>query len=148
MKYLLPISALIAISLTQCKPSQAEQDRQAIEAYIASHDLNAVEKEDGLFVVIDEPGNATQPTLADTVSVFYKGYLTNDKVFDETADEPAVFPLAYVIEGWQQGIPYFGEGGSGKLLIPSALGYGDQKAGEIPANSVIIFDVELVAVNP
>jgi len=52
-----------------------------------------------------------------------------------------------VIQGWQIGLPYFSEGGSGKLLIPSELGYGSQKAGDIPANSVLIFDIQLDSVH-
>ena len=53
------------------------------------------------------------------------------------------FPLSNVIQGWQEGIPLFSEGGSGVLLIPSALGYGGQAVGSIPANSVLIFEVSL-----
>ena len=52
-----------------------------------------------------------------------------------------------MIQGWQEGIPLFSEGGIGKLLIPSALGYGNRSVGNIPENSVLIFDVELMDVN-
>ena len=57
------------------------------------------------------------------------------------------FPLSGVIQGWQEGIPLFKEGGSGILLIPSALGYGSQSVGSIPANSVLIFDINLIDVD-
>jgi len=55
--------------------------------------------------------------------------------------------LTNVIQGWQEGIPLFSEGGSGILLIPSALGYGNQSIGNIPANSVLIFEVTLINVD-
>jgi peptidylprolyl isomerase len=51
-----------------------------------------------------------------------------------------------VIEGWEQGLPGMKAGGVRKLVIPAELGYGDQSRGEIPANSVLIFDVELLSV--
>jgi FKBP-type peptidyl-prolyl cis-trans isomerase FkpA len=52
-----------------------------------------------------------------------------------------------VIQGWQEGIPLFSEGGSGILIIPSALGYGNQAIGNIPRNSVLIFEVNLIDVD-
>ena len=97
--------------------------------------------------MINEEGSGNKPTLLDEVTVFYKGYLTSGEVFDLTGVEPATFPLGSVIEGWQEGIPYFKPGGSGILLIPSHLGYGSRGAGSIPPNSVLIFDIELVRVN-
>jgi FKBP-type peptidyl-prolyl cis-trans isomerase len=51
-----------------------------------------------------------------------------------------------VIPGWTSGIPYFKEGGYGKLLIPSALGYGPSGSGSIPPNTVLVFDVKLIQV--
>ena len=51
-----------------------------------------------------------------------------------------------MIEGWKEGIPYFKEGGVGKLLIPSALGYGPNGNSGIPPNSVLIFDIGLIDV--
>jgi FKBP-type peptidyl-prolyl cis-trans isomerase FkpA len=67
-------------------------------------------------------------------------------VFDESGSDGIVFPLNGVIEGWTEGIPYFKEGGSGKLLVPSALAYGRQGSGSIAPNTVLIFDVELIDV--
>jgi FKBP-type peptidyl-prolyl cis-trans isomerase FkpA len=52
-----------------------------------------------------------------------------------------------VIKGWDEGIPMFKVGGKGKLLIPANLGYGENEQGSIPANSVLIFDIELLGVN-
>jgi len=56
---------------------------------------------------------------------------------------PREFSLAGVIKGWQEGIPKIGKNGKIKLMIPSALGYGASEFGSIPANSVLIFDIEL-----
>lgn len=132
---------------SSCKKDQSELDAQIITDYIASYQLDAQEKENGLYIVVEEVGNGVFPTLDSEVTVQYKGYLSNDKVFDQTDGSPVTFPLNAVIQGWQIGLPYFSEGGSGKLLIPSELGYGSQKAGDIPANSVLIFDIQLDSVH-
>ena len=72
--------------------------------------------------------------------------LTDGTVFDQSTSAGISF-LTNVILGWQEGIPMFSEGGTGKLLIPSPLGYGNRAVGNIPENSVLIFDVELIDTN-
>ena len=79
--------------------------------------------------------------------VYYKGYLMDSTVFDQTqTNEPLTLYLYQTIEGWQKGIPLFNEGGKGTLFLPSPLGYGNQTVGEIPANSILIFDIHLLNV--
>jgi FKBP-type peptidyl-prolyl cis-trans isomerase FkpA len=124
---------------------QAEKDDAIIQQYISEKGLVATKTTSGLYVVIDVPGTGLQPTTTSTVKVAYKGYLTNGNQFDQSVNG-ATFGLQGVIRGWTEGIPYFKEGGSGKLLIPSALGYGSQAQASIPTNSVLIFDVELITV--
>ena len=146
----LMLALAASLSLVSCTkedgPSQREKDEEIILNYIEENNLDATATGSGLYVVINEEGSGNKPTLLDEVTVFYKGYLTSE-VFDLTGVEPATFPLGSVIEGWQEGIPYFKPGGSGILLIPSHLGYGSRGAGSIPPNSVLIFDIELVRVN-
>lgn len=101
----------------------------------------------GLYYVIDEPGTGKQPTPTSNVTVAYKGYFTNKTVFDAGSTIGVTFNLQQVIKGWTEGIPYFKEGGSGKLLIPATLGYGSNYYNGIPAGSVLIFDVKLISVN-
>lgn len=118
-----------------------------IVKYIASNQLNAVKTESGLYYVIDEPGTGKQPTATSNVTVAYKGYYTNKTVFDQSSSTGVSFNLQNVIKGWTEGIPHFKEGGSGKLLIPAALGYGSYTYNTIPGGSVLIFDVKLISVN-
>lgn len=118
-----------------------------IVKYIASNQLNAVKTESGLYYVIDEPGTGKQPTATSNVTVAYKGYYTNKTVFDQGSTTGVSFNLQNVIKGWTEGIPHFKEGGSGKLLIPAALGYGSYTYNTIPGGSVLIFDVKLISVN-
>ncbi|TGL55160.1 FKBP-type peptidyl-prolyl cis-trans isomerase [Leptospira kemamanensis] len=85
-----------------------------------------------------------------TVVVHYTGKLTNGKVFDSSLDrgQPFSFQLGQgqVIQGWERGIVGMKEGGKRKLTIPPKYGYGERAVGPIPANSTLIFDVELIKV--
>ena len=149
MKYLLPL-LLVALSFSSCAKKKAKKqaatDEEIIQEYIASHGLNAVATGSGLYYVIDSQGTGSACTGASTVTVAYTGYFTDDIPFEQSPAEGVQFPLEGVIPGWTEGIPYFREGGVGKLLIPSALGYGPNGNASIPPNTVLIFDVELIDV--
>ena len=139
---------LILLTVSSCKKTptvdQAKADDGIIKNYISSNGLNAIATGSGLYYVIKTVGTGANPTANSTVNVVYKGYFTNGSVFDQSSVSGASLNLASVIAGWQEGIPYFKKGGGkGILLIPSALGYGSQGSGSIPANSVIIFDITL-----
>lgn len=129
------------------------ENREEILAYIEDNNLDAMESDTGLFYVIDDEGNGNQPTENSNVTVVYKGYETNGDVFDESNENGVTFDLDMVISGWTEGIQYFKEGGSGKLLVPSALAYGkygrnDQFGNQvIPGGAVLIFDINLKSVN-
>lgn len=102
-------------------------------------------------------GTGLQAEPGDTVSVLYTGKLTDGTVFDSSAahgNEPLVFTLGTqnLIAGFQIGVNGMKEGGERLLAIPPALGYGAQEIKDangkvlIPANSTIVFDVQLVKV--
>ncbi|NNC50031.1 MAG: peptidylprolyl isomerase, partial [Flaviramulus sp.] len=76
-----------------------------------------------------------------------KGYYTSGSVFDQSDAEGVSFNLQQVIRGWTEGITYFKEGGSGMLLVPAHLGYGNNNYNGIPGGSVLVFDVTLISVN-
>lgn len=150
MKNSLIVLALIL--LASCSKDDAPKDyisqnEAEIKAYIAANSLNAQRSISGLYYTIDEPGSGDNPIAIDRVKVNYKGYFTNGTVFDESTDEGISFNLQDVIRGWTEGITYFKEGGSGKLLIPSHLAYGSNDYNGIPGGSVLIFDIELIYVN-
>lgn len=124
----------------------AKNDKE-IADYIAQNKLTAEKSESGMYYVINEPGTGAQPTATSNVTVAYKGYFTNGQVFDQSPAEGISFGLNQVIKGWTEGIPHFKAGGSGILLIPAHLGYGNDTMGPIPGGSALIFDVKLVSVN-
>jgi FKBP-type peptidyl-prolyl cis-trans isomerase len=86
----------------------------------------------------------------DTVSVHYKGTLLDGTVFDSSYErgEPFEFTVGEgsVIQGWEEGLIGMRVGGIRKLTIPPELGYGDREAGDIPANSTLIFEIELLEI--
>lgn len=123
------------------------ENKEEILDYTSSNNLNATESDTGLFYVIDEPGTGAQPLESSNVTVAYKGYFTDDTVFDESDADGISFNLNGVIPGWTEGIQYFKEGGSGTLLVPSSLAYGRFGNQTVPGGAVLIFDVNLKSVN-
>ena len=116
---------------------------------MAEKGWEGVKHESGMYIVTDNPGEGeARPTLMDEVTIFYQGYLLDGFQFDGTQGEPATFPLMNLIQGWQIGIPEFGKGGKGKLIIPSDLAYGDRTNGDIPGGSTLMFEIELIDWKP
>ncbi len=140
---------ILFISFTGCKKDgdQKEHDDKIINDYLKQEKLTAQKTSSGLYYIITNPGFAPKPTINSTVTVHYKGYLTNHNTFDTTeGGDPATFKLTDVIEGFSEGLQLFGESGTGTLLIPSSLGYGSAILPGIPANSVLIFEIHLINV--
>lgn len=106
-----------------------------------------------LFGEIEE-GTGNEAVSGKKVAVYYKGWLTNGSIFDQSRPgedgqlQPFVFTLGagQVIRGWEQGVAGMKVGGTRRLIIPPSVGYGAQAQGNIPANSVLIFDVQLLAI--
>lgn len=132
--------------VTGCSKSTSTEDQFAtdiklIEDYISARGLNASKTPDGIYYVIEEPGSADKPKITSQVTVTYKGYFLDGVSFDVATK--AKFPLYSVIQGWQIGIPKFGKGGKGILLIPSKYGYGTSPVGG-RTSAVLAFDIELI----
>ncbi len=100
------------------------------------------------YQVITE-GNGVKPSMDDTVTVHYKGTLTNNEQFDSSYERgtPAVFNLKQVIPGWSESVMLMSEGAKYRFWIPADLGYGERGAGDdIPPYSTLIFEIELIKV--
>ncbi|MBI6116858.1 peptidylprolyl isomerase [Salegentibacter maritimus] len=107
--------------------------------------------ESGLRYKIEKKGEGAKPEKGQTVSVHYKGMLTDGSVFDSSykRNQPLEFPvgMGHVISGWDEGILLLNVGDQARFVIPSHLAYGERGAGGvIPPNAALVFDVELVAV--
>lgn len=102
----------------------------------------------GLQYKVVKAGQGVSPAAADLVKVHYHGTLINGEVFDSSVDrgEPISFALNQVIKGWTEGLQTMKEGGKTILYIPPDIAYGSRSTGPIPANSTLIFEVELLKV--
>ncbi|GAA3775453.1 FKBP-type peptidyl-prolyl cis-trans isomerase [Flavobacterium ginsengiterrae] len=149
------IYALLVIAITlfiSCSGDKDEvkdftaQNEKEIVDYLAQNNLTAQRTESGLHYIITKEGEGDHPTIDSTVTVIYKGYFTNGKVFDEN-QEGVSFALKNLIPGWKEGIPFFKPGGEGMLFVPAHLGYGSKGVKAVPGGSVLIFDIKLVSVN-
>lgn len=121
------------------EPNQNQDFQQNSQNYkIQSMDVQTLKQGSG------EPAKT-----GDTVSVHYTGTLINGTKFDSRG-QPFEFTLGQnrVIQGWELGVLGMKVGEKRKLTIPPELGYGDRAVGAvIPANSTLIFEVELLAIN-
>jgi FKBP-type peptidyl-prolyl cis-trans isomerase FkpA len=134
-----------------CAVAAPASEVTQLEAYLASATITATKHCSGMYYSIDAAGSGAAATICSTVSVKYKGQLTNGTVFDQSAT-PVSFQLGGLIEAWKKGIPLIKPGGKIKLYCPPSLAYGSQAikdgAGNvvIPANSILVFEVELTGV--
>ncbi|MFT3933483.1 MAG: FKBP-type peptidyl-prolyl cis-trans isomerase [Chitinophagaceae bacterium] len=146
-------SSSFTCSYDPCALKAPASEVTQLETYLSGAGITTATKHcSGLYYQIKSAGSGTTPTTCSNVSVTYKGTLTNGNVFDQSTSAVA-FPLATLIEGWKKGIPLISKGGSITLYLPPTFGYGatDQKDPQtgnviIPANSIIIFDIQLVDV--
>jgi len=108
--------------------------------------------EDGLQIIDEIIGTGAEAKAGDIISVNYTGTLVDGKKFDSSYDRNQSFSFVLgagqVIKGWDEGVAGMKIGGKRKLVIPPALAYGDQELGNglIPANSTLVFEVELLGV--
>ncbi len=142
---------LIMDAITSAREKMDSQLKERADAFMLENKQKAgvVTTESGLQYEVMREGDGERPMLTDTVTVHYKGQLSDGKVFDSSYDrgEPATFPLDRVIEGWQEGLQLMAQGAHYRIYIPYDLGYGERGAGQdIPPYSSLIFDVELISV--
>lgn len=141
------------MQLAQQKQKElADKNRAEGEAFLAE---NAAKEgvmitESGLQYKVLEAGDGVKPGPEDTVTVHYKGTLLDGTEFDSSykRDRPATFGLNQVISGWTEGLQLMETGAKYEFYIPSDLAYGPGGNQGIPPNSTLIFEVELLEVEP
>jgi FKBP-type peptidyl-prolyl cis-trans isomerase FkpA len=122
-----------------------QTETAALKQYIETKGIKATADERGFYYTIQKPGSGAKPTVCSNVTVNYKGTLTNGESFDD--GEGVSFYLNQLILGWQVGIPLVAPGGSVTLYLPPSLAYGNQEQSGIPANSILVFEIDLVKVS-
>lgn len=117
----------------------------ALDQFIERDSIVAVKDPRGFYYKIDTSGTTDKPAPCADIAINYVGTLTNGKVFDQAQN--AQFNLSGLIIGWQIGVPLIGKGGKITLYIPPSFGYGSSELNGIPANSILIFSIELINFN-
>lgn len=96
------------------------------------------------------PGNGAEVRSGDTLTIHYVGSLSDGTIFDRSTDDSVPFSFTQgsgkVIPGLDQGVLGMKEGGIRLLIIPPELGYGELSYGPVPADSVLLFEIELLSV--
>ncbi len=114
----------------------------AVQTYLTDNSITATQHCSGAFYIIDAAGSGATPNVCSFINANYVGKLTNGTVFDQgTFQQP--LQLGQLVRGWVNTIPLIKQGGKIRLYLPPSLGYGSQANGSIPANSILIFDLEL-----
>lgn len=142
--------------LQEKSQAKAEKDaKAALESGAKYRDdfakqAGVVKTDSGLLYKVEKAGEGEAVKADDVVVVNYRGTLTDGTEFDSSykRNQPITFPLNQVIPGWTEGIQKIKKGGKITMVIPPELGYGDKAMGGIPANSTLVFDVELLDINP
>ncbi len=144
----------LSMALSEVEQKRAEEGSfQTLEDGVAfleenGRKENVITTESGLQYEVVTLGDGPMPTEASTVSVFYEGTLLDGTIFDGNYDtgKTISFALNGVIPGWTEGLQLMPAGSTYMFYIPSNLAYGSRASGPIPANSTLIFKVELVEV--
>lgn len=131
--------------LTQSSVVASASEITTIQNHLTANSLTATQHQDGFFYNITKAGSGIAPDLCSSITLKYKGTLLNGNVFDQSTTN-ITFLLKDLIIGWQKGLPLIQKGGSIRLYIPPSMGYGSNTSSGLPANSTLIFDIDLVGV--
>jgi peptidylprolyl isomerase len=155
-KYILLIIVL-GLIVSYFIRSNANQEAAKVNARQAEQFLQknkqlegVIETDSGLqYQVLSAGDGETHPVASSKVKVHYHGTLLDGTVFDSSVErsQPISFGLNQVIKGWTEGLQLMVTGEKTRLFIPAALGYGNSATGKIPAGALLIFDVELLAID-
>jgi len=165
------IKAMKDATTSQASPMTRDQCATAINTFVSNKRTESISKNkvagekfmadnkkksgvitlpSGLQYQIIKEGTGPKPTAADQVQVHYHGTLIDGTVIDSSVDrnEPIVHSASGFIPGWNEALSMMPTGSKWKLWIPSDIAYGDAGSGQVPPGSVLIFDIELLKVNP
>ena len=126
--------------------ARLQSDLDIIDKYLTDNNQTAVKDPAGIRYTILNQGTGSTPCLESFISVSYSGkLLSTGKVFDSSVS-PVEFQLSGLIPGWQLAFLKFKEGTRAVIYIPSSLAYGSNARPNIPANSILVFEVNFRAI--
>ncbi|MEM8523623.1 MAG: FKBP-type peptidyl-prolyl cis-trans isomerase [Bacteroidota bacterium] len=124
---------------------QFEADLLLIDEYLQANNLEAESSNSGLHYIIEEKGSGKKPKIDQVVSIRFKQMLLDGTVINEiTGDSSVTVNIQAVLPGLQESLLLLKKGGKGTFILPSYLGLGVTSSPSVPANSVLVFELELV----
>ncbi len=136
-------SSLILSSCATYSEEELQSFDQQIQEYLSKKGIECKKSESGLYYKIIEPGEGRKIKYSDKISFKYRGELLDGRVFDDKK-EPVEFYVKQLIACWKEVLLEINEGGKVFLVSPPQLGYGDHKLDDIPQNSILVFEMEVV----
>lgn len=136
------------VVMTTTQENQYKADTTRIGDYLRESETGFVKKRSGIFFKETLPGTSQAPNPYDVVTMKYTLRVLEQDGPSEKIEENTLtdMPIFQLINGMKIGMPLIHEGGKATIYMPSYLGYGAAKNGSIPANSILIFDIELVSI--
>lgn len=141
-----------AAAAQQQAAQQMQVDEKLLQDYFTKNNLKPTKTASGLYYIIEKPGTGSNIAAGQQVTMNYTGKTLDGTPFDSNVDpkfqhvEPFTFAVGQgqVIPGWDEGVQLLKKGSKAKFFIPSPLAYGAQSpSADLPANSVLVFDVEV-----
>ncbi len=137
---------MIALALVTGCQTYSDADKvgfdKEIIAYLDKKGIECTKSPSGLYYKIIEPGEGEFIQFQDVVSFSYKGYFLNGEVFDHEK-KPVEFEVKDLIGAWKEIMLELKPGAKAFLVAPPHLGYGDRQLDDIPANSILVFEMEI-----
>jgi FKBP-type peptidyl-prolyl cis-trans isomerase FklB len=130
----------------------AESNKKDGAAFLAANATKegVVTLPSGLQYKVLTPGTGAKPTATDSVLCNYRGTLLDNTEFDSSykRGQPATFPVSGVIKGWTEALQLMPAGSKWQLFIPADLAYGERAQGPIGPNATLVFELELLSIQP
>jgi len=149
------LAGIMLVAGTAFAQDQASKDDQVLKEYFAKNHIKANKTPSGLYYTINKKGEGENAKPGQQVSMNYIGKFLDGKKFDGNVDENGnpvngrtafrfTLGMGQVIRGWDEGIQLLNKGCKATLYLPSGIAYGAGARGPIPANSILVFDVEVL----
>lgn len=145
-------TVMIRQYIMEKQQQKAEENKVAADKFFEDNGKKdgIVTTESGLQYEVIEEGEGPSPVSGDEITAHYHGTLTDGTVFDSSVDkgQPITMNVDRFVPGFSEGLKLMNVGSKYKFYIPPSLGYGERATPAIEANSALVFDVELIEINP
>lgn len=145
-----PLGQRLKADFNPTPGSQGSIDQNIIVEYVLKNNLDVKRTASGLYYMMEKEGKGNTAKASDIVTINYKGYLLDGTEFDNSykKGQPLTYGVSDFVPGWTEALQLMKPGSKIKLIVPSALGYGQMgtPGGPIGPNAVLAFDMDLLSI--